>query len=311
MIGMNKWQHQKTEYKQQNNPNYRGGKEVPCDFCGKPIYRRPWELKKNKNHFCSTECHDNFRRKPEDENKLHIEDMRGHKHPRWNGVIKYCKVCNKELIGRDQRRRNYCSDECANNANRNILKGENHPEWKGGKVTLNCKWCNKEFQVSPGRKETSLYCSVACYRLGRRNRVTIQCKHCGKEVIVSAVRFNELNAQFCSITCCRSYNGKTSIESKVLLALKELEIEFIDEYRPSGTRRVYDFYLPKLNTLIEVDGDFWHYSEWAENNGSTKRDKEKTKWAIDNGFSFIRLREKDINEFGALSLLQEIFKKTF
>jgi len=301
---MEKWQHQKSAYKKENNPNYRGGKEVPCAFCGELVYRRPWELKRNKNQFCSTKCHDNFRRKPEDDNRLRSEDMRGYKHPRWNGIIKYCKVCGVELIGRDQRRRNYCSDECASKRDRNIPKGDKHHDWKGGKVTLSCKWCKKEFQVPPGKKETSLYCSMACFRLGRRNRVTIWCLQCGKEFIVSAVRFNELNARFCSVSCSRSHQGKTTLESKVLIALEELGLKYIDEYRPKGTRRIFDFYLPDLNILIEADGDFWHYSEWAEKNGHTKRDKTKSKWAIDNGYKLIRLRESDVEKFGAFALLQ-------
>lgn len=34
----------------------RKGKSVPCTGCGKLIYRKPYELKKKKTHWCSKEC---------------------------------------------------------------------------------------------------------------------------------------------------------------------------------------------------------------------------------------------------------------
>lgn len=307
IIGMDKWQYQKSGvYKRENNPNWRGGKEVSCTFCGKLIYRRPWELKSGKNHFCSRQCHDEFRRKPK--NRIPASEMHGPKHPRWSGS-KFCKICNKELFDIGRRKMLLCdSEECKQESRRRghkKLSGENHPDWKGGKVTLKCQVCNKEFQVSPHKANKALYCSNECRHIGKRNRVTIQCLQCGKEVTVSAVRFNELNARFCSVGCFRSYQGKTSIESKVLVALEELKIKYIDEYRPKGTRKTFDFYLPDLNILIEADGDFWHHSQWATKSGNSKRDREKDQWAIDNGFKLIRLRESDIEKFGAIVLLQK------
>ena len=29
---------------------------IPCNYCGTPIYRKPYEQKKNKNSYCSREC---------------------------------------------------------------------------------------------------------------------------------------------------------------------------------------------------------------------------------------------------------------
>jgi len=34
----------------------RKGKVVYCKICGKAIYRKPNEIKKNRNHYCSKEC---------------------------------------------------------------------------------------------------------------------------------------------------------------------------------------------------------------------------------------------------------------
>lgn len=303
-----KWEYQNSGvYKGKGNPNYRGGKEVPCAQCGKLVYRRPSDLKKRKNIFCSNECHDEFRRIPKDPNRLRAKDMKGPKHPRWTGP-KYCKICGKELFERRKRQVLICSEKCKKESKRRgVLKhsGENHPDWKGGKIKKNCKVCSKQFEVIPSRKDEAFYCSVKCYRIGRRNRVTLKCKQCGKQFIASYIRATYQNAQFCSTRCYLSYKGQTSLEVKVATALHDLGINFIDQYRPKGTRQIFDFYLPDFNLFIEADGNFWHYSEWAKENGQVERDKKKNRWAKRKGFNLIRLKESDVNEIGALNLLKK------
>lgn len=42
------------------------------------------------------------------------------------------------------------------------ISGEDHYYWKGGKVSLNCMVCGKEFKVYPYRKNTSKYCGFSC-----------------------------------------------------------------------------------------------------------------------------------------------------
>jgi very-short-patch-repair endonuclease len=65
----------------------------------------------------------------------------------------------------------------------------------------------------------------------------------------------------------------------------------------------YDFYLPKHNLIIEVDGDFWHcnpstiHSEaiYESQKKNILRDQEKNEWAKNNGFDIIRFWEYDIS----------------
>lgn len=45
--------------------------------------------------------------------------------------------------------------------------GENNPNWKGGKVILNCKYCGKEFIVEGYRKDIAKYCSHKCHNATR------------------------------------------------------------------------------------------------------------------------------------------------
>jgi hypothetical protein len=35
---------------------------VPCDQCGKDVWKKKWDIEHYKNHFCSKECFSNFRK---------------------------------------------------------------------------------------------------------------------------------------------------------------------------------------------------------------------------------------------------------
>jgi len=35
---------------------------VPCDQCGKDVWKKKWDAEHYKNHFCSKECFSNFRK---------------------------------------------------------------------------------------------------------------------------------------------------------------------------------------------------------------------------------------------------------
>ncbi len=43
------------------------------------------------------------------------------------------------------------------------MSGENHPNWKGGKVSKTCIICKKEFWVIPSQKNSAKFCSRECY----------------------------------------------------------------------------------------------------------------------------------------------------
>lgn len=84
--------------------------------------------------------------------------------------------------------------------------------------------------------------------------------------------------------------------------LDKLNIENIHSYYVKEIKAFYDFYLPKYNILIEVDGDFYHCNPIKYPGGSIcktqeknlKRDQQKNQWAKDNGFKLLRFWENDI-----------------
>ena len=93
-------------------------------------------------------------------------------------------------------------------------------------------------------------------------------------------------------------NTKPEIELKTIL--KELKISFQQSYKYKGN--YYDFYLPELDTLVEVDGTYWHGKglKWEELNEtqktSRKNDENKNKKCLESQQSLIRLWEDEINK---------------
>lgn len=103
-----------------------------------------------------------------------------------------------------------------------------------------------------------------------------------------------------------SRNSQNGLELKFIEILTTLNINFIPQHQISNstTKKRYDFYLPEVNTLIEVDGDYYHcnpklypdgpkYSIQLEN---IENDAIKNKLARDNGYNILRFWEMDINE---------------
>jgi len=170
---------------------------VECENCGTEVEKIPSLIKRTKHHFCSKECH----------NEWKSENVRGENHPLFNKEKISCDYCGKEFlrrpshIKRRNKSRNYCSRECKNkdqterekvkavcttcgkefekyegqvrNDDRHFcsrecfenrpMKGENNPNWKGGLAIVECRYCNEEFEVKPARKDEAIFCSHKCY----------------------------------------------------------------------------------------------------------------------------------------------------
>ena len=82
MFGVNKEGVINAQRKPRREPN------TVCDWCGKPIYKRPSQLKKQKGKFCSRACR----------NKAYPPDKRppnaysfpkGERNPSWKGGVTY------------------------------------------------------------------------------------------------------------------------------------------------------------------------------------------------------------------------------
>lgn len=96
-------------------------------------------------------------------------------------------------------------------------------------------------------------------------------------------------------------SSKSKLEQKFEDMLVELNIQFINQHPLNGY--LYDFYLPKHNLLIEVDGDWFHcnpdvYPEAIHEIQKfvIENDERKNLVAKENNIPLLRFWEKDINE---------------
>ena len=66
--------------------------------------------------------------------------------------------------------------------------------------------------------------------------------------------------------------------------------------------KLYDFYIPSTNTLIEVDGIYWHgkHKNLEDLNDTQmkvrKNDEIKNRLANENGYTLIRIWEDEVKD---------------
>ena len=86
--------------------------------------------------------------------------------------------------------------------------------------------------------------------------------------------------------------------------LDKLGVEYVYQFEAKDIGRFFDFYIPSINLIIEIDGDYWHgnpdkYKD-EELKGHQKRarrvDEHKTKWALLHGIPILRIWESDIRK---------------
>ena len=95
--------------------------------------------------------------------------------------------------------------------------------------------------------------------------------------------------------------------------LDKLGIEYTYQFKAESIGRYYDFYVPKANCLIEVDGDYFHsYGLQHEQKNPMQKhneyvDKIKDEWALEHGIPILRIWEHDINN-NPLKVMNELKK---
>lgn len=103
----------------------------------------------------------------------------------------------------------------------------------------------------------------------------------------------------------KSRKSGNNLENTIKSILEELEIEFVEQKRVRYTEKHYfypDFYIPSINGIIEVQGDYWHANPKMYNTeeldsiqlSNLRRDSRKKLFYKDNGFKLLYLWGFDI-----------------
>lgn len=276
--------------KGENNPHHKDTTEVECDWCGKTLERKPWQLR--DHNFCDKDCF----------GKWNAQNLSVKK------VKRKCKYCGKTFFTYPSKVRNgggvYCSKECRDKVFENSGKesrfSQGHIPWnKKPKITKICKQCGKKFKVRSCRKDTAKFCSRECSgkfnSKGKDNphwkgKVTKVCEQCGKKFKV--LQYRKDTARFCSKKCrIKGMNSlPTKPEKKIINLIKKHSLPF--KYVGDG-----DFILGGKNPdfvdtdgskkVIEVFGDYWHEPE---------EEQERKEHFSKYGFDTLVLWEHEINQ---------------
>lgn len=107
----------------------------------------------------------------------------------------------------------------------------------------------------------------------------------------------------------------SKLETTVAILLKENNIQYIREKTYEdlrGGKFRYDFYLPKLNTIIEVNGQQHYYEVWGGRTGLLKQqenDRKKISYALANKITMFTIPYWEIpNLKNSQDLFQEKFR---
>ena len=292
-----------------------------CKICNKET--------KNKV-YCSTECQYNGYR------ELKLD--------RINCDCLYCGKKFETLQNKLDNGKKYCSRFCKDKHQKELYLKDGNPvygkihtdEWKFEQsIKVKELWKKDDFKqkVKTGQEnffnENGFWCGSDERSLKKRE-LTFLREYCVKNI--SEVKEIRTKADE---TCLKKYgktsfelllsgrkkNRGTNIEVKISKILIETDIKFETQYEINvgETFRIYDFYLPEFNLLIEADGDYWHgnpnkFTILNEVQSINKiNDIFKNELAKENGFSLIRFWETDIKKknfkFNLMNKIKQYAKK--
>lgn len=126
------------------------------------------------------------------------------------------------------------------------------------------------------------------YTKNSKHKVNVKCPDCGE---LKYIPMSYLTKS--GISCSKCGDGKSYPNKFMFSILKQLSVEFITEYSPKWVNgRFYDFYIPSLNLIIEMDG-YFHYKDNALNKRkkeeSMRIDKFKDKLAYKHDLKVVRV----------------------
>jgi 5-methylcytosine-specific restriction endonuclease McrA len=104
------------------------GVEVPCEWCGSPVRRKPYAIENRERIFCDLDCKGSWRQ----------ENWTGSATPKWEGgpVTVSCHQCGEQFERRrdqvEKYDRSFCGSTCLGEWRSQAQRGSDNPVWTGG-----------------------------------------------------------------------------------------------------------------------------------------------------------------------------------
>ena len=236
-----------------------------CKICGKPLYRRPFELAKAK-YVCCVGCRSTLYKKHRNYNQNGLAAGRG-----WNRGMS--KANGDELkYGRPR----------SQDTKDRIAAGVSAARPPQGAMQR-CEICSKEFYVYPGQNRR--FCSPECNYIGQTRQEKRICQTCGQPFSTNQKRVK----RFCSRICALNSRASTDIEMIIELWLQEHGIIY-ELQKPLCGVTIADFFV-KPNIVIYCDGSYWHSLS-----RNRRKDFLQNRTLRENGYRVIRLPGSEIKK---------------
>ena len=203
----------------------KNGSKVPCDYCGKMVYRTQYRLAHSKHQFCNSECERAFRYQESHETRK-------------------CVYCGKEFTVTKLSTQKLCSVECQHKWQTTQVGPLNA---RFTSVPVICERCGTQFYRKQclANNDAHKFCSEKC-RQGWYSDTWSQSPEWRQKSRKRAVKLLKSNPTI-------TYTKPQQLVNQLLDAL---QIDFRTE-EPFQYYSI-DNYLPQFDLAIEVMGDYWH-----------------------------------------------------
>jgi very-short-patch-repair endonuclease len=207
---------------------------------------------------------------------------------------KDCPICHREqryssirAIYHAMKGNSHCLC-CKNSGSGNPFFGKHHEDEHKKKLSeiqlKTCSYRYKKIGKNPDKiKKNCLLCDDEFYVVNSKQRRKYCCYECA---INDNFGFDPLK--------------KTEPEKKFEAWLQINNVDYKSPYPLKG--KLYDFYIPSENMLVEIDGIYWHgrglvYEELNETQKLNRlNDNKKTCIARENGYNLLRIWEDEIKD---------------
>ena len=259
------------------NPNWRGGKYVPCATCGKLVWTPPSWRTKTGLRFCSKVCYDKWQRGKTWEERLEKAK-----------AMKLRQQLSNRMQGENNPfyKKKHSKESIRKMIETKITKGQIKPYKK-----IRCLNCGKEMIVKGSSKRK--VCSPKCqYEYLKKSGFYQRIQELARKVLKE--KYGENYLKVLSQKGLRKLAklgkiGGTTPEKAVETVLKILELDYVKQAiipLRDGKFTVADFVLLHDKIAIYVDGEYWHSSPEVK-----QRDEEIDKNLEELGWKVFRIPE--------------------
>lgn len=210
---------------------------VKCLTCGIDFYKRPYDIKRSTNHFCSNKC------------KVIYHDKRVEVQCLNCKVLFFKQACKVKLYPN-----HFCSNKCKGN-------------YQIKEIKVQCLNCEIFFfkKLNKSKLYPNHFCSRKCIGNYRDKKVEVKCSNCNKFFLKKLSEIKRAPRHCCSLQCYRILakykknwgSSRSKLEIYVEKRLTE-ELTLNISYNDTSIGYELDIYLPELNFAIELNG-ITHY----------------------------------------------------